>query len=1483
MIVNSSCKESSVKDLTSESRSSLTNEENNLFFNQTDRFLVNILESSQLNLTFCCPLKEKFGANIENILQIDTTSSPNRNKLKNEAELLLNVCEHELRNIFKYNKEVINHTLNNMLKLDEKLTNKLLIHLWTNDVCEKYVQVPCSSLLNPMHQCTRPAMVKFVYEVATKRDQFRHDIKENRQNHDKLIANLIENSKASGGGEINKFPHDEIVKSMVAMNQLVKRLLRIHHTLQQQSEGQIDTTNQFLLSRLFYMLIDLYETQMHHPNDLLNNTSTDANAKYTNDQQFSDSIHSYMFDLINMIGTNFIQFNEVNLNFHVLRKRNQQILLEKIIQKITSTITIANEPASAQPHLSSSSSRRNGILLNILTRNKLSLMELCAQYVEPNDLDSFNEFYTNILCSVTSILLNENVNYDPNSSDLMLAQNSCDTLEMVNQKFSIIIELLSKFSFFNLNRLITTKSVKELSEGYLNDICATFVETNLNFLMDLKFEFECGGGGENEENLRKRQVVKEKNLKLIVDQTIDNFVSILNISYPFYFEYMLKKCLEFSSKNAAFKYGSRHLRRFCVVFRQNELLTTINTNKNMDDVLLSRVKYEKTFEFLAEYFNFERNRFRAQKRSFYSHWCVSCRELSDVFSSIITTYLDRFALKEMLVDLGEDTTTTTTDTELLSKYAKKFANSYDKLWEILINVYLVWIEPSSLKEVTLHTMINVKDIYENEIALVGARDSINFNSISTSPGAAVLLMFDSFLFTFHTIFQRLHLFSNLIKQQPEIGVQLEQNAKNYALNKFFHFYYEQIACALNSSSSINDNTLECYHRCLSKYSSSWFGSGQFEPDYRSINIMSELCLAQNTHLVKHLAFDLVSYLDLNRISESYFRKAEIQPMQINDLLKCWLQLLTEFCLRDSIRESSKFDSMLRPVYNQAEVLQCWSMLSDTSYAEVVMQRFTVCADYRYAFASRGLDRGLLINILKASAEFFSIASYRSSLSCFSSAKRRCYLKALCELLLKPSTQTVKTDHDSFQNCILNLLTDIETFSISSDDEANNLKHQIQLLLDEFLALISSSQNKPVSEIYTDMLEAWISSSRDSPILLHLINRLTRNFSLLTASNSNEKYCGLIELCIEIYFETNRESEENKSWLTIMDNIEFKLHSFDTDTDSLEQDFEFKCLQNSSYLLLNAYMIQRVTVFKATFNNETSLDFYDVLIKYVTKILSSFLNNANPKNTSRPKPLKEEKFILIVNKLLEIYLHIMQTANSSLIENKIGEQLVQLSTLLGFYGEDSLSNQNPLNESQSIGSDLLSSIGLNILAKKSQFSVNFRFYCRCMAICILKQIVLTRNETIESSDTTNPALFPNLNQIQTNTPIPSNKSWLYKIRMSSIDQFHNYNSDLSEKDSDSSSHISSSLPNPSYLSPSKMLNTTPLVNSFNQKFKQSAYQFHLIFQNKTYSSNPILIELANFVNKNLQNSIDAQNFCLPQIFVMSKHLSSHLFKEKYYLF
>lgn len=90
----------------------------------------------------------------------------------------------------------------------------------------------------------------------------------------------------------NKFPHDDIVVSMVAMTQLIKKLLKNYHAQQQQQhqhqqqqlqQKQQDpeskdrvaaasnkNVNNTLLTRLFYLLIEIYEHQMHHPNDVLN-------------------------------------------------------------------------------------------------------------------------------------------------------------------------------------------------------------------------------------------------------------------------------------------------------------------------------------------------------------------------------------------------------------------------------------------------------------------------------------------------------------------------------------------------------------------------------------------------------------------------------------------------------------------------------------------------------------------------------------------------------------------------------------------------------------------------------------------------------------------------------------------------------------------------------------------------------------------------------------------------------------------------------------------------------------------------------------------------------------------------------------------------------------------------------------------------------------------------------------------------------------
>ncbi len=120
-----------------------------------------------------------------------------------------------------------------------------------------------------------------------------------------------------------------------------------------------------------------------------------------------------------------------------------------VLQRVPASLT---QPTTS---ISGSSSRRTcNILLN-LTRNKLSLMSLCAQYVEPNDLDLFNEFYTSILCSITSIMLN--LNLQPQADNLQQQQQiggSFDSIEIINLKFSIILQLLEKFSFVSLEKLI---------------------------------------------------------------------------------------------------------------------------------------------------------------------------------------------------------------------------------------------------------------------------------------------------------------------------------------------------------------------------------------------------------------------------------------------------------------------------------------------------------------------------------------------------------------------------------------------------------------------------------------------------------------------------------------------------------------------------------------------------------------------------------------------------------------------------------------------------------------------------------------------------------------------------------------------------------------------------------------------------------------------------------------------------------------------
>jgi hypothetical protein len=344
---------------------------------------------------------------------------------------------------------------------------------------------------------------------------------------------------------------------------------------------------------------------------------------------------------------------------------------------------------------------------------------------------------------------------------------------------------------------------------------------------------------------------------------------------------------------------------------------------------------------------------------------------------------------------------------------------------------------------------------------------------------------------------------------------------------------------------------------------------------------------------------------------------------------------------------------------------------------------------------------------------------------------------------------------------MNLLTDIETLAMSSPTAtpSSALKHEIELLIDECLCLVNSAQTD-LADFYQLVFESWLSSSKDSPILIHFVNRLSRNYDLFQLKQT-EKYASLLEICLEVYFD-NRPTTSNSTgndhlelnlllanstsdlgqfgprsaWRLLMENIEFKLNNEPHHND--ETLFEFGLLRSSSYMLLNCYMSQRLSIYKAVYPERGSVLFTQTLLKYTDQIVSSFFlsSPSGGEVVSKPRAGKEEKFLLILNKLVELYLLLALnvTGQNALVsvESRIGEQLAKLCQLLVYYGEDSLSSQNPLNDSQgSMGSDLLSSIGLNILAKKSPLSLKFRFFCKCMAICLLKQILIVNNEPSET--------------------------------------------------------------------------------------------------------------------------------------------------------
>jgi hypothetical protein len=525
------------------------------------------------------------------------------------------------------------------------------------------------------------------------------------------------------------------------------------------------------------MLLDTYESQMSYPNDLLSQNSNqtqlvthngssnlDSLPSTLNEDQvyLADSIHIFAFDLISLIGQNY-------------KHLGQKHLLDIMLKKLTTTISLADinnrdSGNGQQPPPQESTRRKTNVLLTFI-RNKMSLINLCTQFIEPNDLTLFNMYYTNVLTAIKSILYNNNSQLDAQGINI-------NPIDILNQKFSIVLQLLAKFSFINLERLV---EANQISNEKCEQICTEFIDTNLNFLTDLNFSFDLINFQTN------------NHLKLIIDQCINNYVSILNINYPTHFLLITKKCFEFNAKEYSLKYGSLNLRRFLGLFQQNEMMAVssprkISPIKSManfeSSISLRKSDYQNIFEYLIQFFRFEQAKFKSQKNSFYLHWSMYTSELARLYSSLILTYFERFLLKNLL------------STSTSSNFEREFDNG---IWKLMMDTYSVWIEPASLIEVTSQFFINIKDLYENNQARLSGQDASNNDLVSshTTPQLAIFIMFDSFLSVFDSVCRHL-------LQQPT-----DSSKRNFLLNKFLHFYYEQIVSSsdLSNLSTVNDNTL----------------------------------------------------------------------------------------------------------------------------------------------------------------------------------------------------------------------------------------------------------------------------------------------------------------------------------------------------------------------------------------------------------------------------------------------------------------------------------------------------------------------------------------------------------------------------------------------------------------------------------------------------------------------------------------------------
>ena len=74
-------------------------------------------------------------------------------------------------------------------------------------------------------------------------------------------------------------------------------------------------------------------------------------------------------------------------------------------------------------------------------------------------------------------------------------------------------------------------------------------------------------------------------------------------------------------------------------------------------------------------------------------------------------------------------------------------------------------------------------------------------------------------------------------------------------------------------------------------------------------------------------------------------------------------------------------------------------------------------------------------------------------------------------------------------------------------------------------------------------------------------------------------------------------------------------------------------------------------------------------------------------------------------------------------------------------------------------------------------------------------------------------------------------------------------------------------------------------AFDKLFKQTALQFHLIFQTKAYFNNATFVQLGNQVNQCLQGASTLGLLCLPHIDEISELLCAKLFdkQQHQYLF